>query len=75
MFLKIILVIVILFILYRLLGGKVSLPSFKGDKKSQKSQKRELEANTLVECNRCGIYITKQEAIKKRDKFYCSECK
>lgn len=26
----------------------------------------------MVECSTCGVYISKNEAIKKNDKYFCS---
>jgi len=67
MVLKIIFLLIVLYLLYRLFGGKISLP-----KKSNSIKKD--EDNTLVECCKCGIYITKKEAIFKNGKYYCDEC-
>jgi polyferredoxin len=68
MILKIIVVAVVLYILYKALGGNFKLPT----KKSKESVEK--EDNTLVECCKCGVYITQKEAIKKGDCFYCQEC-
>ncbi len=68
MLLKLILIIAVVYFLYRLFGGEFKLPTPKS------KEQKEVEQNTLVECASCSIYITKKEAIKKGDKFYCSEC-
>ena len=68
MFLKIVLLLIIIYFLYRFFGGSFSLP------KPKTKEKDEVEQNTLVECASCSVYITKKEAIKKGNKYYCSEC-
>ncbi len=65
---KIIILAILLYLLYKALGGEFKLPQ----KKSSRS--REEDENTLVECKKCGIYITEKEAIKKSGSFYCQEC-
>ncbi len=67
MFLKIVLLLIIIYLLYRVFGGSISLP-----KKS--SKKDEQDGDTLVECSKCGVYITKKEAKIKMGKYYCDEC-
>ena len=66
MILKIILLILVIYGLYKLFGGEIALP-----KKKENLQEDE---NTLVECSKCHIYITKKEAIVKKGKVYCDEC-
>ncbi len=67
MFLKIIFILAILYGLYRLFGGSFKLPTANKEKK-------EIEQNTLVECCKCGVYITKKEAKKKGECYYCEDC-
>ena len=66
MFLKIVLILIILYLLYRAFGGSFSLP--------KKAPKVEEDGDTLVECCKCGVYITKKEAKFKMGKYYCDEC-
>lgn len=68
MFLKIVLLLIILYLLYKAFGGSISLPKRK-DKKEEAQ-----DGDTLVECSKCGVYITKKEAKEKFGKFYCDEC-
>jgi uncharacterized protein len=68
MFLKLLLVAIILYFIYRAFGGKISIP------KKSTNKEKEIEENTLVECSKCGVYITYKEAIKKDGKIYCNEC-
>ncbi len=63
---KIIILGVLLYLLYKALGGEFKLAQKKGS--------REEDENTLVECKKCGIYITEKEAIRKNGFFYCQEC-
>ena len=67
--LKVIIILALLYFVYRALGGEIKLPT----KKSTKSNEND-DANTLVECCKCGLYITQKEAIKKFNNFYCTDC-
>jgi protein-arginine kinase activator protein McsA len=67
MILRLILIAFIIYLLYKAFGGKFALP-----KKASKDE--QTEANTLVECTKCGVYITYKEAVKKSGKIYCSDC-
>jgi len=67
MFLKIVLLLIIIYLIYRAFGGSISLP--------KKEAKKDVEdGDTLVECCECGVYITKKEAKIKMGKYYCDEC-
>jgi len=72
MFLKLVLIGIILYLLYRAFGGSISLP--KKSNSTTTANKKEIEENTLVECCKCGVYITYKEAVKKGGKIYCSDC-
>ncbi|NPA27437.1 MAG: hypothetical protein GXN91_00075 [Epsilonproteobacteria bacterium] len=75
MVLKIIFLIIIIYLLYRFFGGKIEVPKFKKKENiSEVDEVKELEENTLVECNKCGVYITQKEAIFKNKEYYCSDC-
>jgi len=68
MILKLILLGIVFVAVYRLMGGNFSLSSPK------KEAQRELE-DALEECQACGTYVTRKEAIVVQGKFYCSkEC-
>lgn len=65
MLIKIILVLIVLGLVYKLFGGKI--PKFKENKS---------DAQTLVECDRCGTFVTQKEALSYRGKHFCSQsCK
>jgi|AAUQ01.1.fsa_nt_gi uncharacterized protein len=69
MLLKLIILGVVIYGIYRLLGGSFKLTKRDGD------STKGLDGDTLVECDRCSVYVTKREAIEHRGKFYCSkEC-
>ncbi len=75
MLLKIILFGLILFVVYRLFGGR--LPTFGGQRNEtlSKEEKRKIDQDTLVECAKCGTYVTYKESIARGEKIYCSkEC-
>ena len=76
MILKIILIGIIIYLLYRAFGGKIELPKAKKKQKVQakKQNLQELEANTLVECSKCGVFVAYKEAIVKKGKIYCEDC-
>jgi len=67
MVLKLILIGVILYFLYRVFGGKFNLPK-------KESRDEDGDGNTLVECCKCSVFVSKKEATKKDGKFYCDEC-
>ena len=70
MILKLILFGLIIYGLYRLMGGSL-LPN----KKSKKESNPELPEDTMVECQKCSTYVSISEAIKYKGKYYCSaEC-
>jgi uncharacterized protein len=69
MFLKLVLLAVVAFFVYRFFGGK--LPSF-----GRSAQQKQLDEDTLVECKSCKTYVTVKESIIKNGDYYCSvECK
>ena len=56
------------FIWTKLLGGKA--PTLGGKSKAEKKR----DADTLVECEKCGTYVTVNESIIINGKYYCDEC-
>ncbi len=49
---------------------------FKNKRKEEiRNQKKDLEADTMVECKRCGTFVSHKDAIIKDGQFLCSkEC-
>lgn len=52
--------------IYKLFGGK--FPSL-GKKRNEKK----LDADTLVECAKCGTYVTVRESVIVDGRYYCSD--
>ncbi len=74
MILKIIIVAAILLLLYRLLGGRfpqITMP--KRPNVSGKSEQARIEEDTLIECEKCGTFVTLKEAVIIKGKTYCSK--
>jgi len=67
MILKLIVFAVAGYFIYKILGGK--LPSI-GKSKEQ----RELDEDTLVECEKCSTYVTVKESVIIGGKYYCDDC-
>ena len=70
MILKLIVFAAIGIFIYKLMGGK--LPSVP--KKSSKPKTKEPDGDTLVECSKCGTYVSIKEATLINGKYYCEEC-
>ena len=61
------------FMIYKFFGGQ--LPTVGGKKsKVSKKEKKKLDEDTLVECEKCGTYVTVKESILINGKYYCDEC-
>ncbi len=71
MILKLIIFAAIGIFIYKLMGGQ--LPTL-GKKTSRKEEKKSPDSDTLVECKKCGTYITIEEATLIGGKYYCDEC-
>ena len=76
MILKLILLGIVFYAVYKLMGGK--LPEVGGKKRDtipKGEDKKKIEEDTLVECEKCGTYVTYKESIIIKGKAYCSkEC-
>ena len=70
MILKFIIFAAIGIFIYKLLGGK--LPTLHTAKSKPKAKKP--DSDTLVECSKCGTYVTVEESILINGKYYCDEC-
>jgi len=69
MLFKLIIFAIIGIAVYKFFGGK--LPSVP---KPKKRGKKDLEDETLVECSKCGTYVTLKESMMVNGKYYCDEC-
>ncbi|RRS30829.1 MAG: hypothetical protein P794_05455 [Epsilonproteobacteria bacterium (ex Lamellibrachia satsuma)] len=68
MILKLIIFAIAGLFIYKLLGGK--LPSI-----GKNNEEKKIDEDTLVECSKCGTYVTIKESIIVNGKYYCSkEC-
>jgi len=56
-------------LIYKFFGGK--LPSVP---KAKNKTEKKLDEDTLVECSKCGTYVTIKESIMINGKYYCDEC-
>lgn len=68
MILKLLILAIAGFFIYKFFGGK--LPTIGGKTKAEKK----LDEDTLVECEKCGTYVTVKESILINGKYYCDEC-
>lgn len=66
MILKIIIFAIAGLLIYKFFGGK--LPSFRRGHGAKK-----LDKDTLVECEKCGTYVTVRESLIVQGRYYCSE--
>jgi uncharacterized protein len=68
MILKLIIFAVVALLIYKFFGGK--LPTF-----GRTHEQKKLDDDTLVECEKCGTFVTVKESIIVNGKYYCSrEC-
>ena len=69
MIIKLVIVAIIVYAIYFMLFKKPSI-----EQKSQKKREN-IDSETMIECAKCGAYVSNNEAIIKDGKFYCSkEC-
>jgi uncharacterized protein len=69
MFLKLLLLAIVGFLIYRFFGGK--LPQF-----GRSAHQKKLDEDTLIECKKCNTYVTVKESLIIDGEYYCSiECK
>ena len=68
MILKLLIFAILGLLIYKFLGGK--LPTF-----GKTAEDKKLDDDTLVECKKCGTYVTIKESIIVNGEYYCSkEC-
>ena len=68
MILKLIIFAIAGLMIYKFFGG--NLPTL-----GKNSEEKKLDEDTLVECEKCGTYVTVKESIVMHGKHYCSkEC-
>jgi len=69
MILKLLIFAILAVLIYRFFGG--TLPSML---KRKTKEEKKLDEDTLVECSKCGTYVTIKESILIDGKYYCDEC-
>ena len=70
MILKLIVFAIIGIFVYKLFGGQ--LPSL--GKKTGTPKRKDAEGDTMVECSKCGTYVSVEETTLINGKYYCDEC-
>lgn len=66
MILKLLIFAIVGVLIYRFFGGK--LPNI-----GKNAAEKKLDDDTLVECEKCGTYVTVKESIIVHGKYYCSK--
>jgi hypothetical protein len=73
MWLKILFVAIVLFVIYRLVGGKIPFLDKSEKKGDEEHEFGQIEATSS--CATCGTYMTEDDALIYQKKAYCShEC-
>ncbi len=72
MFLRLMLLGIVLFAVYKLMGGSLTLPKRKGTDQDRRDDDSE---DALEECPSCSTYVTRKESFVFKGRYYCSrEC-
>ncbi len=72
MILKFIIFTIVALIIYKFVGGR--FPEL-GSIRKKRTEKKQIEEDTLVECAKCSTFVTYKESIIVGGKAYCSkEC-
>jgi len=71
MILKVLLIGAVIYIVYIMFFKQKNINNSTG----KREKKENVQANEMVECTQCGIYVEISEAILSNGKYYCSkEC-
>ena len=70
MILKALLVGAVIYIVYIMFFKQKAVKTTQTEKKSQTKKQ---QADEMVECNTCGVYVEISEAILSSGKYYCSQ--
>ena len=69
MILKLLLILGVIFVVY------IFFFKAKSVKAPKSTKKEEIQADELVQCQTCSVYVELEEAILSNSKYYCStEC-
>jgi len=72
MLLKLLIVAVAGVMIYRFFGGKI--PLLDSERKPRSKAKEKEKEETMVECSKCGTFVSVKESILINGKYYCDEC-
>ena len=63
-------------VVYKFITGRFpSLTTGNGKKLDRDEEREKIEEDTLIECDKCGTFVTYKESIITKGKAYCSkEC-
>ncbi len=62
-------------VIYKFVTGRLPFLTNLNKKKINKDDEKKIEEDTLVECTKCGTFVTYKESIIVKGKVYCSkEC-
>lgn len=64
---KLIILSISIYVIYSLIKKKF----FKSEELENKEKKE--NATSMIECNCCNLYITKEDSIKSQNLYFCSE--
>ena len=75
MILKFIVFTLVGLVIYKFVTGRLPFLTNLNNKKLNKDDEKKIEEDTLVECAKCGTFVTYKESIIVKGKVYCSkEC-
>lgn len=75
MILKFIVFTLVGLVIYKFVTGRLPFLTNLNHKKLNKDDEKKIEEDTLVECAKCGTFVTYKESIIVKGKVYCSkEC-
>ncbi len=70
MFFKILILIIVIFGIYYIISNRN-----KNKKKQHSKDTHKISGETMVECSKCSVFVSANEAIIKDGKYFCSkEC-
>jgi len=62
-------------VIYKFITGRLSILTGRNSESIDKKEQKKIEEDTLVECDKCGTFVTYKESIIVKGKVYCSkEC-
>ncbi|SFV51891.1 hypothetical protein MNB_SV-9-1372 [hydrothermal vent metagenome] len=75
MILKFIVFTLVGLVAYKFITGRLPFLTNSNNKKLNQDDEKKIEDDTLIECDKCGTFVTYKESIIVKGKVYCSkEC-